>query len=293
MGFRSMVEYNNAVARDGKEWISMWRRTAPSMVLNGFTDMSYGGGGPAANYYASAPTIAATLVATDGIYHGPSVAPATKHLKRIWMSSGSTNSACRFTLLDYIQYVPFLDGDSDAFQGFTTIPLTHASINRYTDGQGIKLMLVGQGPGTQNGFFSVTYVNQDGVERTTEQSTGASANYGLFSNVAGQALKGLLGFTNGTGCGPFVNLYPGDTGVKAVLGVQLLVPCGGIFALVMVKPIVDIHTKDNSLTPFEMDFLAENGKLPVIKDGAYLNFIGQPTAAGVPNHIAELDFVWS
>jgi hypothetical protein len=292
MGFASVVEYNQAVA-DGKTWASMWRRTAPAMVLNGFTDMSYGGGGPAANYYASAPLVPAVLAPTDGIYAGPSVAPATKHLRRIWMSSGSTNSASRFTLLDYIQYVPFLDGDSDALQEFTTIPMTHASINRYTTGAGVQLMLVGQGPGTANGYFAITYVNQDGNERTTEYTSGASANFGLFSNPAGQVLQGLRGISGGDGGGPFVRLRPGDTGVRAVRGVQLLVPCGGIFALVMVKPVCDIHTKDNSLTPFEMDFFAENGKLPVVGDGAYLNFIGQPTAAGTPNHVAELEFIWN
>ena len=287
MGFASVVDYNQAVA-DGKTWSAMWRRTAPAMVLNGFTDMSYGGGGPAANYYASAPLVAATLAPTDGIYAGPSVAPATKHLGRMWMSSGATNAASRFTLLDYIQYVPFLDGDSDALQEFTTIPLT-----RYTTGVGVRLMLVGQGPGTGDGYFAVTYVNQNGETRTTQFTSGASANYGLFSNVAGQVLQGRLGVTGGNGGGPFVRLLPGDTGVRAVTGIQLLIPCGGIFALVMVKPIVDVHTKAADLTPFEMDYFAENGKMPVISDGAYLNFIGQPTTPGTPNHVAGLDFIWN
>lgn len=282
MGFNSVIQYNQSVA-DGKTWQAMWRRTAPAMVLNGFTDMSYGGGGPAANYYASAPLVAATLAPTDGIYHGPNVSPATKHLRRLWMSSGSTNQACRFTLLDYIQYVPFLDGDSDALQEFTTLPIT-----RY-GGNGLRLMLVGQGPGTANGYFSVTYINQNGETRTTPMAQ----NYGLFSNPAGQLLQGLLGFSNGNGAGPYVKLCSDCTGIQAVTGIQLLVPCGGIFSLVIVKPIADIHTKDNSLTPFEIDYFYENGRMPVIGDNAYLNFIGQPTVAGTPNHVAELDFIWN
>jgi hypothetical protein len=210
----------------------------------------------------------------------------------MWISSGSTNSASSFTLLDYIQYVPFLDGDSDALQEFTTIPLTNPAINRHTDGKGIRLMLVGQGPGTANGYFSISYVNQNGESRVTP-FTGGLANYGLFSNPAGQILQGLRGLAAGVGGGPYVRMDLDCTGILAVTGVQLLVPCGGIFALVMVKPIADIHTKDNSLTPYEMDYFAENGKMPKIGDGAYLNFIGQPTVAGAPNHVAELDFIWN
>jgi hypothetical protein len=287
MGFPSFRRFHEAAREDGKSWISMWRRTAPAMVVSGFTDLSYGGGGPAANYYASAPLVAAPLASTDGIYHGPSVAPATKHLRRAWMSSGSTNGACLFTLLDYIQYVPFLDGDSDAEQTFDTLPLT-----RYADGRGVNVILVGQGPGTANGAFAMRYVNQDGEERVTD-FTGATANFGLFSNPAGQVLQGLLGIANGAGGGPYVRLHPGDSGVRAVRSIQLLTPCGGIFALVMVKELAWLHTKDNSLTPFEVDFLPDTGKLPVIPDGAYLNFLGQPTAAGAPAHVAELEFIWS
>jgi hypothetical protein len=286
-GFPSLKRFHEAARDEGKTWISMWRRTAPAMVVGGFTDLSYGGGGPAANYYASAPLVAASLAATDGIYAGPSVSPARKFLRRAWISSGATNSATCFRLLDYVQYVPFLDGDSDAEQTFETLPLS-----RYADGEGLNIMLIGQGPGTANGYFVVRYINQDGEERVTDFS-GATSNYGLFSNPAGQVLQGLAGVSAGDGGGPYVRLHPGDTGVRAVLSVQLLVPCGGIFAIVLVKEITWLHTKDNSLTPHEVDFMADRGRLPVIEDGAYLNFLGQPSVAGAPSHVAELEFIWS
>jgi hypothetical protein len=248
-----------------------------------WADMSYGGGGPAANYYASAPGQWVNMVAAEGILHGPNVAPATKHLKRVCIIPSASNGVTTLQLVDYIAYNPFYDGDLDSEQAFTPLPLT-----RYTDGQGVRLMLVSQGGGTAVGAFSVRYVNHLDQERTTLPTM----NYGVFTNTAGLTLCGQDGGGANYAAGPFVNVFPGD-GIKSVLGITLSAACGGVFAAVLCKVIATIGNKDNTVQPYEVDYPGQRLTMPVVPDGAYLNFLGKATTAAAPNHIAQLEFVWS
>jgi hypothetical protein len=283
MGFRSVREYAEAAYRDGKRWEGTWRRTAPALSTTMWADMSYGGGGPAANYYASAPGTWVNMVATEGILHGPDVAPATKHLKSACIVPSASTGVTTLQLLDYISYCPFFDGDLDSEQAATSPALT-----RYTDGQGVKLMLVSQGGGTAVGQFTVRYVNHLDEERTTTPAM----NYGVFTNAAGLTLCGQDGGGANYAPGPFVNVYPGD-GIKAVKGITLIAACGGVFAAVLVRPIVTIGNKDNTVRPYEVDYVTQRLSMPVIPDGAYLNFLGKGTTAAAPGHIAQLEFIWS
>lgn len=283
MGFRSVREYIEAATSGGKTWTGIWRRTAPALSVSMWSDMSYGGGGPPANYYASTPGTWATLAATDGILHGPSVAPATKHLKSILIVPSAATGATQFMLLDYLCYNPFYDGDLDSEQAYTFPPLT-----RYTDGLGVQLMLVSQGGGTGVGTFKVRYTNHADVEKETT----FDMNSGVFTNTAGLTLQGQYGGGAAYAAGPFVSLYPGD-GLKSVQGITLAASYGGVFAAVLVKVIATIGNINNSVSPYEVDYVAERLTLPVIKDGAYLNFLGKSATAAAPAHIAQLDFVWS
>jgi hypothetical protein len=282
MGFRSVREYIESATSAGKYWEGFWRRTAPALSVSMWSDMSYGGGGPAANYYASAPGVWATLSPWDGIAHGPYVAPSTKHLKRILIVPSASTGVTRLMLLDYIMYCPFYDGDLDSEQTFA-----FPGLPRNVDGKAVNLMLVSQGAGGAVGAFKIRYLNQDNEER----ETAFEMNYGVFTNAAGLTLQGQYGGGANYAMGPFARLYPGD-GIKELRGITLSAAMGGVFAAVLVHVIASISSKDNSVSPYEVDFI-DHLEMPVVEDGAYLNFIGIGTTAAAPAHIANLEFVWS
>jgi hypothetical protein len=282
MGFRSVREYIESATSAGKYWEGFWRRTAPTLSVSMWSDMSYGGGGPAANYYASAPGVWATLSPWDGIAHGPYVAPSTKHLKRILIVPSASTGVTRLMLLDYLAYCPFYDGDLDSEQTFAFPELL-----RHKTGKDVNLMLVSQGAGGAVGAFKIRYLNQDNEER----ETAFEMNYGVFTNAAGLTLQGQYGGGANYAMGPFARLYPGD-GIKELRGITLSAAMGGVFAAVLVHVIASISSKDNSVSPYEVDFI-DHLKMPVVEDGAYLNFIGIGTTAAAPAHIANLEFVWS
>jgi hypothetical protein len=282
MGFASVRDYIESASSAGKYWEGFWRRTAPALSVSMWSDMSYGGGGPAANYYASAPGVWATLSPFDGIAHGPSVAPSTKHLKRITLVAAAATGVTRLVLLDYIAYCPFYDGDLDSEQTFTFPALT-----RHTSGKDVKLMLISQGAGGAVGAFSIRYLNQDNIEKVTP----FGMNYGVFTNAAGLTLQGQYGGGANYASGPFATLYPGD-GIKELRGITLSASMGGVFAAVLVSVVATISCKDNSVSPYEVDFI-DRLEMPVVEDGAYLNFLGIGTTAAAPAHIANLEFVWS
>ena len=282
MGFRSVREYIEAATAGGKTWESFWRRTAPVLSISMWTDMSYGGGGPPANYYASSPGVWAYLSQYDGIQHGPVVSPSTKHLKRICIVPAAATGVTRLMLLDYIMYCPFYDGDATDEQAFS-----FPGLPRYTSGNGVNIMLMSQGAGGAIGNFVVRYLNQNNIERTTTPDM----NYGVFTNSAGLCLQGQYGGGSNYAMGPFVSLYPGDY-CKEFRGIQLSASMGGVYCAVLVNVVATISCKDNSVSPYEVDFI-DHAEIPVVADGAYLNFLGIGTMAASPAHIAQLEFVWS
>ena len=282
MGFNSVRDYIESATTAGKYWEGTWRRTAPALSTTMWSDMSYGGGGPPANYYASAPGVWAQLAESDGIFHGPSVSPSTKHLKRILAVPGSGCGVTRLMLLDYLMYCPFYDGDSTDEQ-----TATWPGLPRHTDGRNLNIMLVSQGAGGGLSPFVVRYLNDKNVERTTTMDM----NSGVFTGSAGTTLQGQDG-SSGLYAGlPFVKLYPGD-GIKELRGIQLQSASGGVFAAVIVNVIASISNKDNLVQPYEVDYI-DHVEMPVVADNAVLHFIGRSTTAAAPAHIAQLEFVWS
>ena len=75
-----------------------------------------------------------------------------------------------------------------------------------------------------------------------------------------------------------IPLAQGDTGIRSVQSITFLGAVGGIFSLVLCKPMSLLSLLENSITS-EKDFFLEDGfRISEIKDGAYLNFICLPGA---------------
>lgn len=283
--FKSMVD----AELEGFSRFSTWRKTPSQATAAGiWFDLSMSPGNPVPQYYAAAPLVATAMShANDGgIFHGKSVSPKKKFLKRFLAMTGTSGVGPLVgAIADYLLYYPFIDeslvDEEQLMDNTVTLP-------RYTDGSGVQMMAVvvaGHAIGTGT-FFTVSYTNSEGVAGRVSLPVQLNTQ-----------------FTNGTiittatateGChGPFIPLQEGDTGVRSVQGVTMTgLADVGLFSLVLVKPLASM-TIFTFTAPVEVDYVQHFSNLPEIKDDAYLNIICQPggTLAAAPIH-GDATFVW-
>lgn len=259
----------------GQTKIASWRKVpAVVTVAANWYDYSMAPGDPAPQYYASAPLAAVALrKSTDGgLPHQGSVSPSTQYLRgltALCVTAGGV--AQRFIVCDYLLYYPFIDmGVADA-QNLTN----GVTLPRATTGAGVKIMAVLVAPhGLAGDTFTVTYTNQDGTAgRVTPAHTMTTA----------VAVNGTLITTQSAGQGrngPWVTLQAGDTGVRSIQSVQCTNGTDvGLFTLVLVKPLLDFTMRGVD-APIEICSICHcGGKLPVIEDDAYLNFVSCPSGS--------------
>jgi hypothetical protein len=255
---------------DGKLWYGMWRKTTSvTAVTRQWYDDSMLAGIPAANFYASAPLVSATLDANDGIRHWRLEDGASEHLLEamVFGNAGTLEAPAQLMFCDWLLYYPFLDGDSADAQDLTNT----VTLPRYTDGKGLRAFIVAQGSGSGVGTFTLSYTNQDGVSGRT--SSG--------STVTPTASGFILTCSSGTSSNrmePFIRLEGTDTGIRSVEQFTWTVQPGGIAALVIVKPLAH-------LLYAEIGTVAEQTyypRFPKIESGAYLNVLRSQVGA-TPN----------
>lgn len=239
-------------------------------------------GNPVANFYASTPLEAAALDPYRGIWHGPDQ-PGQKVLADLGLMTPTAGLVGQYMLLDYLLYYPFIDGDDADVQVMDNT----LALSRYADGEGVMVMAVVVAPTAGSGVFTFDYVNQDGIARTspTQACNTTAANIATIG-TSQQAV------TNAP-AGPFLKLAAEDTGVRSITSIQFSVPNGGLFSLVLVKPLTDSVIREIN-TMKEVDSLRERFTLPVIEDGAYLNLIvncAATVAAG--SLVGYANFAWT
>jgi hypothetical protein len=273
--------------------------SATATVTGQWFDYSYAPGMPVANYYAASPTTAETLDSTKGLYI-PTLPDKTVYLKS-WCamslaSSGTstTNQNQHLMLCDYLLYYPFVDADAAGdLQEMTNVK----ALTRYTTDKYLQMMVVSQSATTGGGNFTVTYDNQDGVEKTTPTIYCAAAQ-------PPGALVSCIG--NATSTAPFVELAEGDTGVTRVKSVTMNVNNGGLFCIVIVKPLVnnwireEVRRRDaTTFASYGDAAMVESGILnagyPEIKNGAFLGIIGRGTGGSLASSILTgyIEYIWS
>lgn len=281
-GFKNTRQYVDAVL-DGAFVMSSYRKVpTQANTVGNWMDLSMASGSPVPNYYASAPLVAATLDAKEGIFHGPDMAPSKKFLRSFSIMSSSTNAAASmWYLLDYALYYPFVDmdavGEEQVMDNTTALP-------RYTDGAGVRMMMVNVSPSVGGGQFTVSYVNQDGVTQTTPNHFCTAA-----TNIATLTATSVVA----GGFMPFLRLAAGDTGVRSINSVTFSVANGGLCAVVLVKPLKTYRIREGS-TATEIQAITGNPSMPEIVDGAYLNLIGNTnTGSLISTVVAGLaEFTW-
>jgi hypothetical protein len=263
---------------DGRFWQYEVRKIAGSISPSKWFDLAYSGGLPLANYYASTPLEMATLNGNRGIYKG-SPDTGQKYIHKMCLSStGSNNYNVGLMLLDYLAYIPFIDLDSTDPQDIINIDLP-----RYSDGSGVRVMAISQGIGTGVTTLDMTYLNQDGIEKTASTVLDASGNPvgGLMSNST--ASTGRI----------WLNLAQGDYGIRNIISVTNNTSVGALCALVFVKPLCQMNTVELQ-TPFEVDYLFEKSSLPKVHNDAYLNFIAFNgyTSTIAPSLHGFINLIW-
>lgn len=189
----------------GRSWLGFLRRNGPTFVAGRWHDMSYAAGNPVANYYASAPLVAAVLNGREGIDTGP--APAAGMRKRLataMLLPGAGGGSKLFWFADYCLYYPFIDGDGGAQDLDNTVP-----IPRYS-GEGCQAMAVCQGTGLATGVVRITYTNSQGTAgRTADTTLDLSVTPGV---LASSLAAGVAHTAPG---GPWLNLQHGDSSACA------------------------------------------------------------------------------
>lgn len=281
-GFANVRAYVDAMEEGRTHFCSFRKVPSQATTAGWWADLSMAAGNPPPNYYASAPLVAATLDGFRGIFHGDNKAPGAKFLTELGVITPTAAMVGRYMLLDYLLYYPFVDGDDADVQ---TMDNT-VTLPRYAGGDGVLVMPVVVAPTTGGGRFVFTYLNQDGVEKTSPENYCAttSANIATLA-TSQQAVANSLG--------PFARLANGDRGVRQIISAQFTVANGGLLALVLVKPLADTAVREINTTNETAYVLSRPGP-PRIYDGAYLNLISNVAgsiAAGQLTGFAR--FAWS
>lgn len=264
----------------------VWRKTPSQASTAGiWFDLSMSPGNPSPQYYnGSAYTATVLARSTDGGFqHGANVSPSAKYLRSITaMTATATALPMPLILCDYLLCYPFID--TSVVEEVAMVNTN--SITRYTDGKGVQVMaiLTNAGLGGQSFFF--TYTNSDGVSGRISQTVQMNA-----STATGTVVTSSVSTAIQSG-NPFMGLQDGDTGVRSIESVTMLGGDYGLFALVLVKPL--LRTAVNEITaPYEKDALVIGGEVPRIYDDAFLGCLALPRGTlAATALVGDIKVVW-
>ena len=268
MGFASHTQLCEALDAGQSTYFTWRKQPAQATVAGIWTDLSMSPGNPIPNYYASTPLVAATLNGGEGLQHGGSIDPRTKHIKSITaLTTTAAAVPLVLTLCDYLLYYPFID------QGETNAQLLDNTVTlpRYADGAGVMALPVLVASQTGGQSFFITYTNQAGTSGRISKTV--ICNTATSSGTIVQTATATAG-----GNGPFIPLQDGDTGIRSVQSLTMLGADVGLITLVLVKPITSMIIREIT-APVEVDFLKDRPSLPRIYDGAYLNWLAMPNGS--------------
>lgn len=263
MAFKTIQEVVNAEL-EGKVREYQWRKTPSQTTTSGlWFDTSMSPGMPPPQYYIGSILTATQLKqSTDGgLYHGAD----TKYLRRITtQASAATALPCTALLCDYLMFYPFIDEGTTDTQSMINV----STLPRYIDGKGVQVMAIATNAGTGGQQFFFTYTNQDGVGGRTSLTHTMNT-----STIVGNVLTSNK--VNAFSGNPFLGLQAGDSGVRSIETVTMLGADTGLFALVLVKPLLQTTFREITV-PYEKDLLIPTLDLPKIYNDAFLGFIVLP-----------------
>lgn len=206
-----------------------------------------------------------------GFDHGQSVSGEKYLRSSLVLSNSATGLPLTLILQDYLMFYSFID---ESLDGEAQVMDNSETLTRYTDGAGVQIMpVIVAGHSVGGATFTVSYTNQDGVSGRT--TVAATLNTTQFVN-------GTILTSNRAQAGctsPYLTLQGTDTGVRSIQSVTMSGSDVGLFALVLVKPLLTTQILEQT-APVEVDPLLLQGMIaPEIENDAFLSFIALPSAS--------------
>lgn len=284
MGFKNIRQLVKEHMDNGRFLTSTFRKVPPHTTIasgGGWYDLSMASGNPVPNYYAASPLEAAKLESFKGIFHGDDKPGGSKFLKHMEMTVSVTCRG-RFILLDYLLFYPFVDGDDLSEQ----VMVNTETLDRYEDGEGVMAMVICVAPTTGGGSFTMNYINQNGDAKTSQLAVCSVAALNIGSVATGEV-------ATAASAAWFVPLADGDTGIRSVTSFTMQSVSGGLYSVVLVKPLTEMLTIVGNSTN-ECDFIRQKPYIPEIKNGAYLGFLCNSfTNLSAATVVGNMTTVWS
>ena len=286
MAFRNIRDVL-AAWEEGRCWNSFFYKVATPTINGGrWGDMAMGAGTPVYQPYVGNAQEATPIIGqkNQGINTGPQPAAGMEKYLAGWsfMTPSTLGLPYPIYLCDYLMFYPLIDGDSTDEQVLDNT----ATLPRYTDGEGVQAMLVCTVPVPSDATIQIRFTDSDGVERTTTQRIWNSTVSGDLLN-----LDSSNGVTANINSFPFINIG-GARGIRSINAVTLLTAPGGLFAIVLVKPITQMLIREG-LCVTERCLISQFTSLPKIEPGAYLNLLLFTNVNSNPGNIrGQLDFIW-
>lgn len=246
---------------EGKTLTSHFRKSCGlASAAGSWIDFTMTSGNPPGNFYASTPLIAQRLDPWSGFFAGAPQPSYEKYITDIMLMTPSSGLLGTWKLCDFLLYYPFIDLDDIDIQTMNN----SIELDRYTDGIGVHALLVAQSPTTGGGTFRFTYINQDGVEKTspTQICSSSSTNYGTCINSLAAT----------TSAGPWLKLADNDSGIRRITSFTNLVANGGLGVLVLIKPLLSLVLTEIN-RPTEKSYIINSPLLPRVYDNAFLGYI--------------------
>jgi hypothetical protein len=237
---------------------------------------------PRASYYAGDDLVFTPYPSQNHLFHfhGGDVAPKQKILRTINMHGSSANLApSRYILCDYLGFAGGISWETNEVQEIDNT----FTLPRYTDGKGVRAIMVQLFGSNANAVYTINYLNSDNEVKNSPTQTANSLGTGSLQHAQTSA-----------NYNPFIDLCNTCSGIKRVNSVTVSSLGAGIAVLVLVKPIAEVIFRDSSLfAPVEVDYFTNKQELPIIYDGAKLNFLF--TSVGSPTGLLSrgyMEYAW-
>lgn len=256
---------------------------ATTGVAGQFYDLNQVSGVPRYNAFVGSQATFTPLngSANNGVYVGPFETGKTKHLARWQVHSAVTSGVAndQVFLNDYLGFYPLIDCDSVDLQEMDNT----LSLPRYTDGKGVRIVLIVQAPTSNAADLTINFVDDTDTARTITRSICTGGVIGASVSTAG--LTGLVSTST-----PFWPLANGSQGVKSITSVQFASAAGGFICLALVKPLAEIQMLEQTISAEKI--FGVNKIMPVeILPNAYLNFMLQRSGTSNGSLRSELLFI--
>lgn len=294
MGFTSQDDLINQITTNAKTDTVIYSKTLPAAGTAGaWTDLGNAAGIPVANTYGAADltfTETPDTWSEGALYHGGDVSTATKHFLSAGVSAVAAAGAPWFIMaVDQVGYVKLsttnVTTTGSKVVTMTAIAATGATVDRYPNGQGLRMYMSALGAlGANAPTCIVNYLDTGGASgATTTFTSTASATSGSIINTGAAANK----------YNPFLPLAAGDTGVSDIVNVTWAgtAHASGTVILHLVKPLWTLPIPASGVYT-KADFVNSIPSMRKIPDGANIRFIlfqvGATTSGGTV--FADFDY---